>query len=153
MLTDEDVAGETELYQLELKNTTGHPRSADTDNDPNGGNANKGVANIGDNMRSLQLKRKRSDERRARRARIAGRAPQNLLFASDNAAEEEDDDDDNNVSDGNETEEEKEAHESDAVHAKHTKETTARRAGVVRDDVDEVEYEQVGDPKRPKLAE
>lgn len=99
-------------------------------------------------MRSLQLKRKRSDERRARRARIAGRTPQNLLFASDNAAEEEDDDDD-----GNETEEEKEAHESDAVHAKHTKETTARRAGVVCDDVDEVEYEQVGDPKRPKLAE
>lgn len=95
-------------------------------------------------MRSLQLKRKRSEERRARRARLAGKAPQNLLFAGDNEAEEEEEDED---SDGNETEEEKEDKESED-----TKETNAGSCGVVRDEVDEEEYELVGDAKRPKMS-
>lgn len=99
-------------------------------------------------MRSLQLKRKRSDERRARRARLAGKAPQNLLFAADNEAEEEEEEDED--SDGNETEEEKEIGESCAMHGKDTKES-ASSAGVVPDEVEE-EYELVGNAKRSKMS-
>lgn len=146
-IADEDVARETELHQMELRTTTGHggDRAKRHHDEAKCNSANQVVANIGSDMRELQLqRRRRSEERRARRARLAKRGPQNLLLANENGDGDEESTDDDD-SDGNETEEEEET--TKQVQQSNTKEAAA---AVDEDDL-EFELATSTEAKRAKL--
>lgn len=123
--TDEDVAAETELYQRELKSLDERNRPPRPAHHNNRDAATE--SGVTDNMRDMQLKRRR-DERRAKRAKAK---PQNLLFGvgdDDAAAAAGSSSSADDETDGNETEEENEAEKK--LKSKETPASVGKRAKV-----------------------